>query len=522
MEVTLTGGRADTRSLYRVNTTAKTITAFTAVPGGIQIADTGTVVKVGDIFRAETGTLQYQELAVTSVAADGNSFTIGTTTKPAVGDTYYDLRPVSARVGTDGGIAVAASPTSFIKNGSTVTVNQDTTTPANSIPLPVTVYNAAGSQVDTATAALQTAGNTSLASIDTKTPALQSGNVPVLLTSAQLSTLTPLTSVAVSNFPTTQTVSVSNFPAPVTSVSVSNFPATQAISAASLPLPTGAATSANQSTEITALQQIVTNTGNVPTVGQKTMSASQPVAIASDQSAIPVTFTAATPVSVTGSAAAVNAFPVPSTNVAGNGAVAVQLSGTFVAVTTFQGSNDNTNWYNVCASTPTTQAAVPQSAASAAGLYIIPVTFIYFRAMVTSYTSGTVAGIMSVIPTGVQDTAARSVTITSPATIVTNQSGTAFASAPVYMSYATTNVLTTAYVTLIASTLGTSSTIDIFDSSGQAMILATGAAGSEVAQYYVPPGGDVFKLAIAVSTRISIKALTANATSGYILLNTLR
>lgn len=62
---------------------------------------------------------------------------------------------------------------------------------------------------------------------------------------------------------------------------------TQPISAASLPLPTGAATSANQATEIASLASIDSKT---PTLGQKTMAGSSPVVIASDQTAIPVTF----------------------------------------------------------------------------------------------------------------------------------------------------------------------------------------------------------------------------------------
>lgn len=53
-------------------------------------------------------------------------------------------------------------------------------------------------------------------------------------------------------------------------------------------LPTGASTAANQATEISSLSTIATNTGNIPTVGQKTMSASTPVAIASDQSTLPI------------------------------------------------------------------------------------------------------------------------------------------------------------------------------------------------------------------------------------------
>lgn len=62
---------------------------------------------------------------------------------------------------------------------------------AASLPLPT----------GASTSALQTTGNTSLSSIDSKTPALgqalAAGSVPVVLTAAQLSTLTPLTSVSV-------------------------------------------------------------------------------------------------------------------------------------------------------------------------------------------------------------------------------------------------------------------------------------------------------------------------------------
>lgn len=79
------------------------------------------------------------------------------------------------------------------------------------------------------------------------------------------------------------------------------------ISASALPLPTGAATSANQSTEIASLSSIDTkvataanqstmisslssiDAGTPAALGQTTMSASMPVAIASDQSVIPAT-----------------------------------------------------------------------------------------------------------------------------------------------------------------------------------------------------------------------------------------
>lgn len=62
---------------------------------------------------------------------------------------------------------------------------------------------------------------------------------------------------------------------------------TQPISAVSLPLPSGASTSALQTTGNTSLSSIDIKT---PALGQTTMSASQPVTIASNQTAIPTAY----------------------------------------------------------------------------------------------------------------------------------------------------------------------------------------------------------------------------------------
>lgn len=102
---------------------------------------------------------------------------------------------------------------------------------------------------------------------------------------------------------------------------------------------------------------------------------------------------------------------------------------------------------------------------------------------------------------------------------LTTQKGLASANAPVQNTYSGVNITTAAYTQLIASTTSATTYIDIFDSSGQAMILATGAGGAEVIQAYIPPGGDAFYLAIPSGTRVAYKALTANATTGYLLLN---
>lgn len=97
--------------------------------------------------------------------------------------------------------------------------------------------------------------------------------------------------------------------------------------------------------------------------------------------------------------------------------------------------------------------------------------------------------------------------------------GTAKSNAPVYNVYSGTNITTSAYVQLVASTTSTTNKVQIFDTSGQSMILATGGAGSEVDQVYVPAGGDVFTLQIPAGTRVAYKALTGNATAGYLIIN---
>lgn len=116
-----------------------------------------------------------------------------------------------------------------------------------------------------ATSALQTTGNSSLSSIDTKTPALgqalAASSVPVVLTAAQLTTLTPLTSVTVTQATGTNLhTTVDNFPAtqPVSGTVAATQSGTWNITNVSgtVSLPTGASTAANQATEIASLSSI--------------------------------------------------------------------------------------------------------------------------------------------------------------------------------------------------------------------------------------------------------------------------
>lgn len=249
------------------------------------------------------------------------------------------------------------------------------------------------------------------------------GSATVALDSATLAAL-ETTGVSVSNFPATQpvsgSVSVSNFPAtqavtgtfwqatqPVSgsvgitgSVAVTGtfWQATQpvsgtitanagtgtfAVSAASLPLPTGAATE----TTLAAL-----NT-KAPAQGQALMAASVPVAIASNQSAVPVSGTVAT-----STAALLTSFSqagviaintvVATLDCSLYRGVSIQCvsMGTTGAIAA-EWSNDNATWV---AATLTTAAGTQLTQFSTGGLWTTPVMARYLRLRVaTATTAGT-------------------------------------------------------------------------------------------------------------------------------------
>lgn len=198
----------------------------------------------------------------------------------------------------------------------TVTANAGTGTfavSAAALPLPS----------GAATSANQTAANTSLATLATNSPALgqalAAASLPVVLTAAQLSALTPLTTVTVTGtfWQATQPISgtvtanagTGSFTvaqatgtnlhvvvdaAPTTAVTGTFWQATQPVSAASLPLPTGAATASAQATGNTSLATLATNT---PALGQALAAASVPVVLTAAQLS---TLTPLTTVGVTG------------------------------------------------------------------------------------------------------------------------------------------------------------------------------------------------------------------------------
>lgn len=88
--------------------------------------------------------------------------------------------------------------------------------------------------------------------------------------------------------------------------------------------------------------------------------------------------------------------------------------------------------------------------------------------------------------------------------------GRAYADSVRY-TYVTAPVTTAAWVQMIASTAAVINCLFIFDSSGQTLMLGTGAALSETIKLIITPGGldGCVPLAIPAGTRVSLKALSA-------------
>lgn len=90
--------------------------------------------------------------------------------------------------------------------------------------------------------------------------------------------------------------------------------------------------------------------------------------------------------------------------------------------------------------------------------------------------------------------------------------------------YSSTSVTTAAYVQIVASSPNVPvNGVEIFDSSGQTLVLATGASGAEVDRLIIFPGGNgAISVQLPPNVRISLKALSADATTGEIDLNLYR
>ena len=92
---------------------------------------------------------------------------------------------------------------------------------------------------------------------------------------------------------------------------------------------------------------------------------------------------------------------------------------------------------------------------------------------------------------------------------------------PIYFDYVGTPVDSAAYVEIMAdSGADVITQINIFDSSGQSLYLAFGAAASEVDQIIICPGGQgQLPMQIPANTRLSVKAVNTTASAGILTIS---
>lgn len=262
-------------------------------------------------------------------------------------------------------------------------------------------------------------------------------------------------------------------------------------------LPTGASTSANQ-TSGGQKSQVVNSAGT--SVDAKTLATQ---VVSTDVGL--VTNTVIHGLS-TGGAVYVDVKVTPS------GALSVALGDISGVV----GQNTMANSLPVAIAS--NQSSIPVSATQGTSPWVENLTQIAGASVQTGH--GTAAGTLRVeLPTdGTGVVGLNAGTNTIGAVISAGSAG--FSNAPVRNDYSSVNVTTAAFVQLVASTTSATNVVEIFDSSGQTMAFATGAAASEVIQFYIFPGGNGrVPYQIAAGTRISIKAISASATSGEIDIN---
>lgn len=298
-------------------------------------------------------------------------------------------------------------------------------------------------------------------------------------------------------------------------VAIASDQSTLPISAASLPLPTGASTSALQVTGNTTLSTI---SGQLPSpLGAHVIAASLAVNVASDQvvpisaSALPLPAGAATSAlqtQISGQLPATLGAHVTAASLAVNIASDQTVPVSAASLPLPAGAATAANQTNLITNTTglNLTIAAKGAASPADALQIGIVT----------------AGNLNPITTG-SATSANSIPVviaSDQGSIPTKAAGKVSLVPPVRNVYASTNVTTAAYVQLIASTGAAVSEIEIFDSSGQTLALAFGAAASEVQQINIFPGGNGrIPLAIPAATRVSVIALSATANVGELDIN---
>jgi hypothetical protein len=90
---------------------------------------------------------------------------------------------------------------------------------------------------------------------------------------------------------------------------------------------------------------------------------------------------------------------------------------------------------------------------------------------------------------------------------------------PIRLLTSSTNIPFATYLEVVSSTSLLANAVHFFNGTGFSVILAFGSSGSEVDQFIFPPSGDVVPLRVPAGTRLTLKAFTADITTGEVVIN---
>lgn len=446
---------------------------------GTYVADTSTPALVGDFVRFEDGNAAFLEVPIVEVETNG--FYLGSrlgSLAPASGDTFYIMRYVTQRTDDDGTqlVSVNPSPIAFIKNGSDTQVELDTSTPSNSEPLPVRMLDAGGNIFDADTLATEAtlasiladtaAMDTNLANIAAEDFATETTLASILADTAAMDT--NLSSLASEDFATETTLAALD--ARIDSIielhSGQNFAVVGGVTSGSAVRPFQVDTDGQLQVDV--------------------VSNALPTGAATE----------ATLASILADTAAMD------TNLASIAAEDFATETTLASILA-DTANMDSNLTSLASEDFATETTLAAFSAKLAADFGASSGSVRTAAQIGNATGAADFGIGAA---GSQ-------------TLRTVQAGRSVVD-DLYHDYSSGNVTTAAYTEVSAATSGEITELEIFDSSGEVMILATGAAASEVDLLYIMPGGNGrIPVRIAAGTRLSIKAKTATASSGQLVIN---
>lgn len=438
--------------------------------------------RVGDLIRFTSGANNSVEMAVVAVAT--NSITLGgSVTAPSPGDTFNIMRYVTPTLDSSGGIVTTSGPLEIQVDGVATVVNYDTGTPSNSVAVPVRVVDSVSPALDygVATAAQRTA-----AQIGNATGAADFGTGN---SSAQ----------------TLRTVLASDQPAiPVTPSAVITSSGTIAAITQTVEITL----SEGQST--VAFQVTGVYTGAL--TPQVTVNGTDWVQLVSILNVTTNTITSTVLSGVTG---------VFQAEVSGYLGFRLRANAAITGTATIN-MRTSASSALVALDTPLPPGTAQIGIVGQAGTWNITNITGTVSLPTGAATEATLSAVNGKLNSLGQKTMANSVPVTlasDQSTLPVAQEGLAAVNLAT-IDFTGTPVTSAAYVTLLASTSAAIKKVQIFMGQGSPLILALGAASSEVDQIYIFPGGNgLMELEIPTSTRVSLKAVNTSATEGYILVN---